>query len=113
MNFLIGLPILTDSKEDSYDLILVIVNRLTKMIYYKPAKVTINTLGLTKVIINVIVKHHSFLDLIVSDRRLLFISKFWSLLFYFLGIKEKLFTIFYPQTNGQTERQNSIMKTYL
>ncbi len=44
---------------------------------------------------------------------MLFTSKFWSLLCYFLGIKKKLSTAFHPQTNGQTERQNSTMEAYL
>ncbi len=43
---------------------------------------------------------------------MLLISKFWSLLCYFLGIKKKLSTAFHPQTHGQTERQNSMMKPY-
>lgn len=29
------------------------------------------------------------------------------------GIKQKLFTTFYPQTNDQTKRQHSTIKTYL
>ncbi len=35
------------------------------------------------------------------------------MLCYFLGIKRKLSTAFYPQTNGQTEKQNSTMEAYL
>ena len=49
----------------------------------------------------------------MSDRGSVFTSKFWSSLCYFLGIKQKLSTAFYPQTDGQTERQNSTMETYL
>ena len=44
---------------------------------------------------------------------MLFTSKFWSSLCYFLGIKKKLSTAFHPQTDGQTERQNSTMEAYL
>ena len=42
MDFVTGLLILADWKEDSYDLILVIVNRLTKMVHYEPVRVTID-----------------------------------------------------------------------
>ena len=73
----------------------------------------INTLGLTKVIIHIIICHYRVLESIVIDQGLLFISKFWSLLYYFLRIKNKLFTAFYLQTNSQTERQNSIIEAYL
>ena len=67
MDFVTGLPILADWKGDSYDLILVIVDQLTKMVYYKPVKVTINAPGLVKVIINVIVRHHGVPESIVTD----------------------------------------------
>ena len=107
-----GLPISTDWKGDSYDSILAIVDPLTKMVHYKPAKVTIDASGLAKVIIIMVVRHNSLPDLIVIDQGLLFTSKFWSLLCYFLGIKRRLFTDFNPQTDGQTERQNSMMKAY-
>ena len=108
-----GLPILTDWKENSYDSILVIVDWLTKVIYYKPVKVIINAPGLAKVIIDVVLRHHRLPDSIVTDQGLLFTSKFWLLLYYFLGIKQMLFTAFYSQTDGQTERQNSTIKAYL
>ena len=113
MDFIIGLPVLTDWKGDSYDLILVMVNRLTKKVYYKPVKVTIDALSLAGVIINIVVRHHGLLDSIVTEQRLLFTSKFCSLLGYFLGIKQKLFTAFYPQTNGQIKTQNSTIEAYL
>ena len=58
-----------------------------KMVYYKPVKVTIDVSGLTEVIIYVVIHHHKVSKSIVMDRGLLFISKFWSLLYYFLGIK--------------------------
>ncbi len=113
MDFVTGLPISADWKDDSYDSILVIVDRLMKMVYYEPVKITIYAPGLVEVIIDVVVRHHGVLESIVMDRGLLFISKFWSLLCYFLGIKKKLSTAFYPQTDIQTKRQNSTMKAYL
>ena len=107
-----GLPILTDWKGDSYDSILVIVNRLTKMVHYKPVKVTINAPSLTEVIINVVVRHYGLPYSIIINRKSLFILKFWSLLCYFLGIKQRLSTAFHPQIDGQTKGQNSIIEAY-
>ena len=83
------------------------------MVHYKPVKVTIDAPGLAEIIIDVVVRYHGLPDSIVADRGLPFTSKFWSLLCYFLSIKKKLSTAFHPQTDGQTERQNSTMEAYL
>ena len=112
MDFVTGLLISTNWNRESYDSILVIVNRLTKMMHYKPVKVTINTLGLAEVILDMIVWHHGLSDSIVSDKGSLFTSKFWSSLCYFLGIKQRLSTFFHPQANGQIKRQNSTIEAY-
>ncbi len=58
MDFITSLQILANWKGDSYDLILVIIDRLTKMVDYKLVKVTINIPSLAKVIIDIIVCHH-------------------------------------------------------
>ena len=83
------------------------------MVYYKPVKINIDVPRLAEVIIDVVVRHHRLLNLIVTDWGSLFTLKFWSLLCYFLGIKRRLFTNFYLQTDGQTKRQNSTMEAYL
>ena len=67
MDFVTGLPISTDWKGDSYDSILVIVDRLTKMVYYKPVKVTIDAPGLAEVIIDVVMRHHGLPNSIVTN----------------------------------------------
>ena len=94
-------------------MILVIIDRLTKMVHYEPVKVTIDAPGLVEVILDVVVRHHGLPDSIVTDRGSLFTSKFWSSLCYFLGIKRRLSTVFHSRTDSQTERQNSTMEAYL
>lgn len=83
------------------------------MVHYKPVKATIDAAGLAKIIIDVVVQYHGLPNLIITDQGSIFMSKFWSLLHYFLGIKQCLSTAFHPQTNGQIERQNITMKVYL
>ena len=83
------------------------------MVYYELVKGTIDAPGFAEVIIKVIVRYHRLPDLIVIDQGLLFTSRFWSLLCYFLVIKQKLSTAFHPQMDGQTKKQNSTMKAYL
>ncbi len=94
-------------------MILVIVDQLTKIVHYELVKVTIDAPDLAEVIIDMVVRHHGVPESIVTDRGSLFTSKFWSLLYYFLEIKRKLFTAFHPQTNGHKKRQNSTMEAYL
>ena len=55
MDFVTGLPQSADWKGDGYDSILVIVDRLTKMVYYEPVQTTITALALVEVILNVVV----------------------------------------------------------
>ena len=57
------------------------------MIYYEPVKVIIDALGLAEIIINMVMRYYGLPDLIVTNRDLLFTSKFWSLLCYFLDNK--------------------------
>lgn len=62
------LPISTAWKRESYNFILVIVDWLTKMVYYELGKVIINALGLAEVILDGVIWHHNLLDSIVSDK---------------------------------------------
>ncbi len=87
MNFVTGLPVFTNCKGKTYTSILVIVDRLTKIVHYEPVKVTINAPGLAEVIIEAVLLHHSLPDSIVNNQGLVFTSKFWSSLCYFLCIK--------------------------
>ena len=66
------------------------------MVHYEPVKVTIDAQGLAEVIINMVVWYHGLPDSIVTNKSSFFTSKFWSLLCYFLGVKQRLSTAFYP-----------------
>ena len=83
------------------------------MVHYEPVKITINAPGLAEIIIDVVVRQHGLPDSIVTEKGSLFTSKFWSSLCYLLGIKKRLSTAFHPQTDRQTEWQNSTIEAYL
>ena len=83
------------------------------MVHYKPVQTTITIPTPAKVILNVIVRPNGLPDSIVSDCDLVFTSKFWSSLCFFLSIKQRLSTAFHPQTDSQIEQQNSTMEAYL
>ncbi|TYK23056.1 reverse transcriptase [Cucumis melo var. makuwa] len=50
---------------------------------------------------------------IVSDRDGRFIGSFWTKLFSFLGTSLNISSSYHPQTDGQTERFNCMLKEYL
>ena len=104
MDFVTGLPILTNWKRNNYNLILIIIDWLIKRVYNKPVKIIINTPGLAEVIIDMVIQYHNLLNSIFFDKSLVFTSKFWLLLCYFFGIKKRLSIAFYPQINGETKR---------
>lgn len=76
MQFVIGLLNLINWKKDNYYFILVIVDLVTKMVYYKLAKTNINALKLTDVIIDFFIRYQSFLVLIMTKEDFIFILKF-------------------------------------
>ena len=76
-------------------------------------KVTIDILWLAEVIIDIIVQYDGLPNSIIINHKAIFISKFWSLLYYFSDIKRQFSTAIYFKTNGQTEQQNSTMEAYL
>lgn len=65
-----SLPILKNWKKDDYNLILVIVDKLTKIIYYKLVKTIINIVKLVNLIIRIFIKYYSLLNSILSNNSL-------------------------------------------
>ena len=57
------------------------------MVYYEPVKVTIDTLRLAEVIIDVMIQHQRLSDSIINNWKAIFMSKFWSLLCSLFNIK--------------------------
>ena len=76
MDFVTRLSISTDGKEDNYDPILVIVDRLTKIVYNKPFKVTINVVVLAEIILDVVMQYHDLSNFIMMDKSSFVTSKF-------------------------------------
>ena len=113
IDFYTSLPRSTNWESEIYNFILVIVNWLTKIVYYELVKVTINAHGIAEVIIDVVVRYHRLPDSIVSHWGSVFTFKFWSFLCYFPGIKRTLSTAFHHQIDSQTEMQNNTIEAYL
>ena len=67
----------------------------------------------TSLFIKHVFAKHGLLADIVSDRGSLFVSKFWTELCTALGIEAKLSTAYHPETDGQTERVNQSLESYI
>ena len=107
-DFITKLPL-----AQGYDSILVVVNRLTKMVHFIPTTEKMSAEGLARLFRDSIWKLHRLPKSIISDRGLQFAAGLMKELNGMLGIKSKLSTAFHPQTNGQTERVNQELEQYL
>ena len=95
------------------DAMLVVIDRLTKMIRIIPTSVGITSKEIAKLYKNNIWKLHGILRKIISDRGPQFASKFMGELCKCLGIQRALSTAYHPQTDGQTEWMNQEIKAFL
>ena len=107
-DFITKLPL-----AQEYDSILVVVNRLTKMVYFRPTTEKTLAERLVRLFRDNMWKLHGLLESIILDRGPQFVAGLMRELNRMLGIKSKLSMVFYPQTDGQTERMNQELEQYL
>ena len=113
LDFVTDLPLSKDDQGNEYDSILVLVDRFTKYVRYLPVNKTITAQGIADVLLRQCFLKQGPPDTLLSDRGSVFTSQFWSDICYHLKIDHRLSTAFHPQTDGQTERQNQELETYL
>jgi len=87
MDFIEGLP-----KSNGYDVILVVVDRLTKYAHFVAIKHPYTTADIAQVFMDRIVKLHGLPQSIVSDRDTVFVSTFWKELFKLYKVKLNMST---------------------
>ena len=107
-DFITKLPL-----AQGYDSILVVADRLTKMVHFIPTTEKTSAEGLARLFRDNVWKLHSLPESIISDRGPQFTVGLMRELNRMLGIKSKLSMAFHPQTDGQTERVNQGLKQYL
>ena len=114
MDFVTGLPLSKDPVTGlAYDAIMVIVDRFTKYAMMLPFRRDYTAVQLAHVLKDRLIRYHGIPKSIISDRDKLFTSNYWTTLMAEIGTQRKLSTAYHPQTDGQTERTNRTMKTYL
>jgi hypothetical protein len=108
MDFIGGLPL-----SDRTNVILVVVDRFTKVAHFLPLKHPYTAQDVARVFVDGIVKLHGMPRSITSDRDTIFTSHFWKTLFKTLGTKLNYTTAYHPQTDGQSERVNQCLEMFL
>ncbi len=95
------------------DTILVVCNKLFKITYFIATTEEILVERLARLFRDDVWKLYRLLESVVSDRGPQFAANLTKELNRMLGIEMKFSTLFYPQTDDQTERMNQKLEQYL
>ena len=95
------------------DAILVVCDRLSKIMYFVATTEGMSAEGLTRLFRDNIWKLNGLPESVVSDRGHQFVAELTKKLNQMLGIEMKLLMVFHPQTNRQIERMNQELEQYL
>jgi len=109
MDFITELPV-----SEKCDQLWVIIDRFTKMAHFIPLLQDGKTAAdLAKIFAREVWRFHGLPTDIVSDRDSRFTSEVWQEFLNLLEIRPRMSTAFHPQTDGQTERLNQTIESYL
>ena len=105
----------TEERPSSYkfNCILVVVDLFTKYGHLIPLCHLFTASVVAKAFLEHVYRHHGLPTSILSDRDWIFTSNFWSELFKLADVQLCRSTAYHPQSDGQTERLNQCLKTYL
>ena len=107
-DFITKLPL-----AQGYNSILVVVDQLTKMVYFIPTTEKTMAEGLVRLFRDNVWKLYGLPKSIILDQGPQFAARIMQELNRILGIKSKLLMAFHPQMDGQTERINQELEQYL
>lgn len=101
MDFIEGLP-----KVGGKSVILTVVDRFSKYAHFIPLAHSYTAESVTKAFFADIVRLHGVPASIVSDRDVVFTSRFWKALFAASGSRLHMSSAFHPQMDGQSKAVN-------
>jgi hypothetical protein len=106
MDFITTLPV----TKENHDAVMVIVDKLTKVVMFIPTQIDMDTVKTVKKFFNHWYKWFGLPKKIMSDRAGRFISRFWKELFRLTQTMLAMSTSHHPQTDGQTEKANRTLE---
>jgi hypothetical protein len=108
IDFVVKLPI-----SGGFDSILVIVDHFSKGVHLVAAQESWKAEDFAFAFFDCFICHHGLPDKIVSDRGSIFVSNFWKEVQQLLRVRPAPSTAWHPRTDGQTERTNQTVETFL
>lgn len=108
LDFVEGLP-----SSQRMNVVLVVVDTFSKYAHFVPIAHPFTALSIAKVYMTNIYKLHGLPKALVSERDRIFTSKLWQTLFTLEGVSLQMSSAYHPQSDGQTERVNQCMETFL
>lgn len=108
MDFIERLPL-----SASCNVILVIVDKFSKFAHFLALRHPYTALSVAQLFMDQVHCIHGLPCAIISDRDRVFTSALWKELFRRAGTQLRMSSSYHPQTDGQTERVNQCLKTFL
>jgi hypothetical protein len=108
-DFIVKLP----KTNRGYDSICVFVDKLTKSVHFVTCKEEVSAKEFAELYVDHVFCLHGLIRDFIADRDPRFTSAFWQEVTLLLGTRTVMSSSFYPQTDGQTERVNQTLETYL
>jgi hypothetical protein len=108
MDFIEGLP-----RSGAANCIMVVVDKFSKFAHFVPLLHPFSASHVAQLFLDHIYKLHGMPTHIISDRDRIFTSLFWKELFRLVNTKLCMSSAYHPQSDGQTERVNQCLETFL
>ena len=109
LDFITNLP----PTSQGYTQIVVFIDRFSKLVHLAPLQTNTSAKDVAQCFMHHVFRLHGVPVQIISDRDKKFTSKFWQAFTQLLGSSLAQSTAFHPQTDGQTERTNSVLEAML
>jgi hypothetical protein len=85
------------------DLIMVVIDKVSKSAHFTPVKFTYKSINIVEIFMKEIFILHDIPKMVISDRDVKFTSTFWKELFVGLNTNLNFNTSYHPETDGKTE----------